>query len=187
MKKEIEHRTRSGALDNVALAFSTWGVGYLPLAPGTWGSMVGVGIYLLLERLYVDFAGSAIGGSMSAVLFGAWALVGSLLVVFVLSAIGIWASSRAIALLGNEDPSEVVVDEVIGQLIVFLFVPFGLGWPMIITGFLLFRLFDLWKPYPINTMQALDGGLGICVDDIAAGLYAGAALALVHAVVLTFG
>jgi phosphatidylglycerophosphatase A len=96
--------------------------------------------------------------------------------------IGIWASGRSTELFGNTDPSQAVVDEVIGQLIVFLFVPFGIGWPLILAGFLLFRLFDIWKPYPIDSLQVLPGGIGVCADDILAGVYAGVCLAVIYAV-----
>jgi len=93
-----------------------------------------------------------------------------------------WASGRSIPLLGNKDPSEAVVDEVIGQLITFMFVPFGISWPFVLAGFLLFRLFDIWKPYPIDALQILPGGIGVCADDILAGVYAGLSLAVGYAV-----
>jgi phosphatidylglycerophosphatase A len=73
------------------------------------------------------------------------------------------------------------VDEVLGQLITFLFVPFGVGWPFILAGFFLFRLFDIWKPYPIDGLQVLPGGLGICADDMVAGVYAGVCLSVIYA------
>ena len=72
-----------------------------------------------------------------------------------------------------------------GQLIVFFFVPFGITWPFILAGFLLFRLFDIWKPYPIKAFENLPGGLGICADDIVAGVYAGICLAVGHAIYLS--
>jgi phosphatidylglycerophosphatase A len=183
MKQEIERREPEGAKDYFSLAVTTFGVGYLPLAPGTWGSMVGVGTYLLVDAAYeslrtcdLAFLCGPLHAHVNALL-----LVGLLL--FILA--GIWAAGHAIELLGNTDPPEAVVDEVIGQLVVFLFVPFGIGWPLILAGFLLFRLFDIWKPYPINELQALKGGLGICVDDIAAGLYAGVCLAVTYALSLS--
>jgi len=105
--------------------------------------------------------------------------------VVVLCLLGIWASGRAIELLGNSDPSQAVIDEVMGQIVVFLFVPFGVSWPFILVGFLLFRLFDIWKPYPIDDLQVLPGGLGICADDLVAGVYAGICLAVGYAVILS--
>ena len=88
-------------------------------------------------------------------------------------------------MLGDSDPSQAVIDEVIGQLVTFLFVPFGLGWPLILAGFLLFRLFDIWKPYPIDSLQILPGGIGICADDILAGVYAGICLLVIYAISLS--
>ena len=64
----------------------------------------------------------------------------------------------------------------------FLFIPFGLTWPFILAGFLLFRLFDIWKPYPVDDLQILPGGIGICADDIVAGVYAGICLSLGYAI-----
>ena len=82
----------------------------------------------------------------------------------------------------RSDPSEAVVDEVMGQIITLLFVPLGVGLPFVLAGFLLFRLFDIWKPYPIDSLQYLPVGVGICADDIVAGVYAGLCLALGYAV-----
>jgi phosphatidylglycerophosphatase A len=73
----------------------------------------------------------------------------------------------------------------VGQLITFAFVPFGIGWPLILTGFILFRIFDIWKPYPIDDLQNLHGGLGICADDIVAGVYAGICLSVIYAAMLS--
>ncbi|MCA1625430.1 MAG: phosphatidylglycerophosphatase A [Acidobacteria bacterium] len=95
---------------------------------------------------------------------------------------GIWASSRAVELFQNKDPQQAVVDEVIGQLITFLFVPFTVSWKFVAAGFLLFRLFDIWKPYPIDSLQNLPAGIGVCADDILAGVYAGTCLAVLYAV-----
>lgn len=186
MKTKIDSRKPANATDYLSLAVTTFGVGYLPLAPGTWGSIVGVGIYLGVSKLdaiwhhhwAVEHGFSALQGS--AVSLAAVSIIFLLFTLF-----GIWAAGRATELLGNEDPSEAVVDEVIGQLVVFLFVPFGVGWPMILAGFLLFRLFDIWKPYPIDHLQSLPGGLGICADDILAGVYAGVCLSVIYAVSLS--
>jgi len=86
--------------------------------------------------------------------------------------------------LGNEDPSEAVVDEVMGQLVTFCFIPLGLHWELILGGFLLFRAFDIWKPFPVRALEGLPGGLGVCADDIVAGVYAGICLAIGWAVYL---
>lgn len=177
MKQPVEKRKPTGVLDRLALAITTFGVGYIPGAPGTYGSAVAVAIYLGFGW----FETHAGPGTIPAAAFH-YGLNAVLLAALIL--IGIWASGRSIPLLGNSDPKQAVVDEVQGQLITFAFIPFGLGWPFILGGFLLFRLFDIWKPYPINKLQELPGGLGVCTDDIVAGVYAGICLAVGYAVYL---
>jgi phosphatidylglycerophosphatase A len=109
------------------------------------------------------------------------------LILFLLFCLlGIWAANRATLLFKNKDPQQAVVDEIIGQLITFLFVPFLLSWHFVVAGFLLFRLFDIWKPYPIDSLQNLPAGIGVCADDILAGIYAGTCLALIYALSLSF-
>lgn len=197
MKKEIEKREPQGLLDHLSLAVTTFGVGYLPLAPGTWGSMVGVAIYLGVSGL-VSFglAGRVVFSeplSSLAVSYPfhahdsvfAWLHTAILISFLLFILLGIWSAGRATELLGDLDPSQAVVDEVIGQLIVFLFVPFGIGWPFVVAGFVLFRLFDIWKPYPIDYLQGLPAGIGVCADDILAGVYAGVCLSVVYAVSLS--
>lgn len=186
MKQTVDKRKPEGVLDYLSLAVTTFGVGYLPLAPGTYGSAAGVGIYLFTAwsvsfvEHFISSHHHSLPGS-----FSAWinAFVGLSLLLFCL--LGIWAAGLSTELFGNTDPSQAVVDEVIGQLIVFLFVPFGIGWPFILAGFLLFRLFDIWKPYPIDSLQNLPAGIGICADDILAGVYAGICLAIIYAVSLS--
>jgi phosphatidylglycerophosphatase A len=80
----------------------------------------------------------------------------------------------------------LVVDEVIGQLLVFLFIPFAVHWYYVVAGFLLFRLFDIWKPYPIDSLQNLPAGIGVCADDILAGVYAGTVLSILYAISISF-
>ncbi|HVS83945.1 MAG TPA: phosphatidylglycerophosphatase A [Pyrinomonadaceae bacterium] len=167
--------------DYVALAIATCGVGYFPIAPGTMGSLVGVAIYFLLAegtlRLWFALGGSAFRWDLWA---SSFLLLWSLpLFTIVLSLVGIWAASRAERLMERKDPSQVVIDEVAGQLVTFLFVPAMYLHPLgILIGFILFRAFDIIKPYPIRRIESLNGGLGIVGDDIVAGLYAGAVLAL---------
>lgn len=176
MKQSVEKRKPSGIADYFSLAFTTFGVGYIPGAPGTYGSAIGVAIYLGIEWISLGYR-----TQLSEAILHATFTAG--LVLFVLT--GIWASSRSIELLGNSDPSEAVVDEVMGQLITFLFIPFGLTWPFILAGFMLFRVFDIIKPYPANALENLPGGLGICADDIVAGVYAGMCLGVAYAVYLS--
>jgi phosphatidylglycerophosphatase A len=187
MKHEIERRQPKGLIDYISLAVTTFGVGYLPLAPGTWGSMVGVAIYVWISWAFVEASLTGVGyiSEFGWPAYEAWAHSLILVAFLLFTLLGVWASGRATELLGDLDPSQAVVDEVIGQLIVFLFVPFGIGWPFIIAGFLLFRLFDIWKPYPIDYLQVLPGGIGVCADDILAGVYAGICLAVIYAVSLS--
>lgn len=180
-KEAIEQRPASGFVDQIALALTTWGVGYIPGAPGTYGSAVGVAIYLGVQ--WIQTSASRGGGlnAETAHVFH-WAMNAVLLAGFCL--LGIWASGRTAPIFGRKDPSQAVVDEVMGQLITFCFIPFGLGWPFILAGFLLFRLFDIVKPFPVRSLEILPGGLGICADDIVAGVYAGLCLAVSYALYL---
>src|ERR687883_1878804 len=101
-----------------------------------------------------------------------------LLMLIFITIAGIWAASRAERLLGRKDPGAVVIDEVAGQLIAFLFVPLNAGWWAIVAAFLAFRAFDIWKPYPVRRLEALESGLGIMADDVLAGAYAAALMSL---------
>ncbi len=172
-------------LDYFSLAVTTFGVGYLPLAPGTWGSIVGVGIYILFANVETNLAFGMISNGTGdfAITAGFRAFNSVIFLAFCL--LGVWASNRATLLFKNKDPQQAVVDEVMGQLLTFLFIPFTFSWQLILAGFLLFRLFDIWKPYPIDSLQNLPAGIGVCADDILAGVYAGACLSIIYAVYLS--
>ena len=172
--------------DYAALALTTFGVGYLPLAPGTWGSAVGVLIYLLFRRIVIISAANFSAQGWDAAQISAWIYAVNSFLLLIFCFIGIWAATRATRLFATHDPQQAVVDEVIGQLVTFLFVPFAISTPLIIAGFVLFRLFDIWKPYPIDSLQNLPTGLGVCADDILAGAYAGTCLALIYAISFSF-
>src|ERR1700694_3898789 len=167
-------RKRKTAGDYFALAISTCGVGYFPIAPGTMGSLVGVGLYLSIwagvDRI---LTATAISKRLTALYVFTPHLAFMLVVIFLLTMAGIWAGTRAAKLFQQEDPSEVVVDEVAGQMIALLSGPFWVHtWWSIFTAFLLFRAFDIWKPYPIRRLEGLESGLGIMADDVLAGAYA---------------
>jgi len=183
MKTTVEKRKPEGILDYVSLALTTFGVGYLPLAPGTYGSLVAVGFYAVLASSFSSFRYSASLRSPETIVAAIHAVILVAFLIFIL--VGIWAASRSVELLGNTDAPEAVVDEVIGQLVVFLFIPFTSSWPLIGAGFLLFRLFDIWKPYPIDNLQSLPGGIGVCADDLLAGVYAGVCLSVIYAISLS--
>jgi phosphatidylglycerophosphatase A len=161
----------------LALAIATCGVGYLPLAPGTWGSAVGVGIYLLFRMLFVR-AVAVSPPTPAEFIFSLFSLL-FLLIIFLVTGIGTWAASRVETLLGRKDPGVVVVDEVSGQLITFLFLPLAAPLWTIVAGFLLFRAYDIVKPYPIRRLESLGGGLGIMADDVLAGIYAAVMLSMI--------
>jgi phosphatidylglycerophosphatase A len=170
--------------DNVALAVATCGVGFIPLAPGTWGSALGVCIYLLV-RAYgfrPEEGGGVLVPEMNAALLTSFLLI----VVIVISLAGTWAATRTEAILGRKDPGIVVVDEVAGQLITFLFVPWNSPAWVLVVGFLLFRVFDIWKPYPVRRLESLEAGLGIMADDVLAGAYAATLMSLLISIYLLF-
>jgi phosphatidylglycerophosphatase A len=158
-------KTKSEALgfvDWMAVALATaGGAGFAPKAPGTAGSIVGVFIYLLIEAAHA----------------GAYYLH-AIIFFFI---VGTWASSRVERLYGH-DSQRIVIDEVVGQMITFgLFAGrYQLSAIYIAAGFGFFRLFDIVKPFPIRRLERLPGGLGVVADDVGAGLYAQAALALIH-------
>jgi phosphatidylglycerophosphatase A len=165
----------------LALAIATaLGAGYLPKAPGTFGSLVGVFLTTL-----------ALGASTIFTRTSEWNLrfysraaflsyQGGLILLASLA--GLWAADRAAIYFRQKDPQIVVIDEVSGQLIAYFGLAtaatFALNWQYLLAGFILFRVFDIWKPFPIRRAESLPGGLGIMADDWIAGLYAALVLAL---------
>ena len=183
MKTSVEKRKPDGLLDHLSLAVTTFGVGYIPGAPGTYGSLIAVGIYFGAANIFASVRYGAELTSPEHLVAAVHAVILLALLVFCL--LGIWAAGRSVELLGNTDAPQAVVDEVIGQLLVFLFVPFTTSLLLIAAAFLLFRFFDIWKPYPIDYLQTLPAGIGVCADDILAGVYAGVCLSVVYAVSLS--
>lgn len=169
-------------LDYLALALATCGVGYIKLAPGTWGSLVGVGLYLVWRSLGLAVWQIGLNNNWRADQLEAWRVETNILMVLLTSAVGIWAAGRASVLLDKKDPQQVVIDEVAGQFIALMFIPFNVAWWMILIGFVLFRFFDILKPYPIDGMQELPGGFGVVVDDLVAGIYAAIVMSLIIAI-----
>ena len=142
------------------LAVATWGgAGYLPWMPGTWGTLAALPLWWLLRPL------------------GFW---GYGLALVVLVAVSIWVTGWAQDYLGPDHPS-IVLDEVVGLLAALAWVP--LTWPWVLSGFALFRLFDIWKPFPVKYCEELPGGWGVTLDDLAAGLLARGVLE----VIIVFG
>lgn len=142
------------------------GAGFTPIAPGTVGSAEGVAIFLAILAIHLEQA------SLMIVL----AIIN--VVIFV---IGVWASTRTCEITGLKDPRLVVIDEVSGQLISLTPLAFfPLSVVGVVAGFLLFRVFDIFKPYPIRKLERLHAGLGVMADDVLAGVYAAALLWLGH-------
>lgn len=125
-----------------------FGSGLMPIAPGTWGTIAAFPVYLLMTGLSTP-----------------WYIFITLAFFF----IGIWASAQVTRDLGIQDFGGIVWDEVVGLLVTMTCVPVGLYW--LIAGFFLFRLFDIWKPWPICLVDKhIHGGLGIMLDDVLAAL-----------------
>ncbi|HXA94013.1 MAG TPA: phosphatidylglycerophosphatase A [Candidatus Dormibacteraeota bacterium] len=126
---------------------SVFGAGYSPVAPGTVGSLVTAVAIWLLPFNFMRMA----------------------ITLVAVTLVGLWAGSRVERVLGRKDPGLIVIDEVAGMLLSMILLPRTL--PVLVTAFLLFRLFDIWKPFPARESQALTGGMGVMVDDLIAGLY----------------
>ncbi|MCF7809289.1 MAG: phosphatidylglycerophosphatase A [Candidatus Marinimicrobia bacterium] len=135
----------------VLRSFTTVGfIGKIPGAPGTYAS---------LATLPVAFLWGSLVNENHLLTLG---------LIIVISILGTLASSIVARDMGVEDPSEIVIDEVAGQWLAVLALPFN--WWLWLAAFILFRVFDIWKPWIINNSQNLPGGLGIMMDDILAGL-----------------
>ena len=138
----------------LALGFGT---GLARFAPGTFGTLAAIPVYWFMQPL--------------SVLYYA-------ILTLLLFAVGIFLCGSAARKLGVHDHSGIVWDEIVGYLITMFLTPAGIG--SIVLGFVLFRLFDIWKPWPISWLDAkVSGGLGIMVDDVLAGIYAAVVLQLV--------
>lgn len=179
------HQVEKNWIDYLALSLATFGVGYIRLAPGTWGSLVGIGIYLILRSLGLAVWQIGLASGWREEQMAAWHAPANIFVVILITIAGIWAGGRASRIMNDKDPQAVVVDEIVGQLIALAFIPFNVAWWMILAGFFLFRFFDIAKPYPIDRLQVLPGGLGVCADDILAGIYAAIVLSFVAAIQLS--
>lgn len=147
---KVARPARAGPLSTLALALATGlGSGYSPVVPGTAGSLVGLLLFLPIHALSPA------------------ALVAA---VLALTFVGIVSAGHVSRLVGIEDPGIVVIDEVAGMWVSLLFLPFT---PMVAAAaFVIFRVFDVVKPYPARRLEDLPGGFGIMCDDLMAGAYA---------------
>ena len=138
------------------------GAGYFPVAPGTAGSLVGLALVVALRQTSLDAAGLA--ASLAAL-------------AFVLFALGVWSAGKAEKVFGRIDPGQVVIDEVLGQVVTFIATP-RISRMGLIAGFILFRIFDIVKPFPAGRAERFPGGWGIMLDDLVAGFYSLIALVI---------
>ncbi|HEV2342057.1 MAG TPA: phosphatidylglycerophosphatase A [Candidatus Acidoferrales bacterium] len=152
----------------LSLFFATaGGAGYIPKAPGTWGSAVGVLVFWLASRnALVSFAETRSSireliPSVVAVVLGLALALGGVLV-----------ADRVAKYSAKQDPQFVVIDEVSGQFFTYLFALVPASWKYLLLGFILFRVFDIWKPFPVRQAESLRGGWGIMADDWMAAVYA---------------
>ena len=122
--------------------------GRIPIAPGTAGTVVGVLLYLLVRDLRSLWYGAACVGA---------------------TVLGTWAAGYADCILGTKDSPSIVIDEIAGFLIAMFLIPFA--WSSVAAGFILFRFFDILKPWPLKRLQDVAGGPGVMLDDIGAGIY----------------
>jgi phosphatidylglycerophosphatase A len=179
--------------DYLAFAIATCGVGYVPIAPGTLGSLVGVGLFVWVRSAVfgrisdLKFTGQNYEDSLYRVFYSVVAI--EMVVALVITLVGTWAASRTEKLSGKKDPGKVVVDEVAGQYIALLPLPFASmssAVPLLVLSFILFRFFDIVKPYPARKMESLEGGLGIMADDVVAGIYAAIVVAVAAVISRSF-
>ncbi len=158
------------------------GFGYAPVAPGTFGSIAGVLLFLGLSWLGLSSdpsSGPSLG--VSVAVYAA--------IVVGISGVGIWAAGRCETVFGKKDDGRIVIDEVAGQLITLAPVLFSgakvagatffVWWGLVVTGFVVFRVFDIWKPGPVGWAERhFEGGLGVMADDLLAGVMAGLLLSV---------
>ncbi|MGA2740786.1 MAG: phosphatidylglycerophosphatase A [Bryobacteraceae bacterium] len=143
-----------------ATVVATWfGCGYSPGAPGTVGSAAAIGIAILIEH------------------FGGWRPFWFAALAAIVTFPAIWAAGETAHQAKIKDPQFVVVDEVVGQWLALAGAR-ALNWKTWLGAFLLFRLFDIWKPFPVRQLESLPGGVGIVADDLMAGIYAALVLFL---------
>lgn len=132
-----------------AVFFATGGyTGYIPFAPGTFGTIPGLFLCFLLSKIQ---------------------FLPALLITVLFIAFAVWTSHEAEQVFGKKDPGSIVIDEMAGILVTLLGFPFT--WPVVLSGFIVFRVLDILKPFPIRYLdRKLTGGFGIVIDDVVAGI-----------------
>jgi phosphatidylglycerophosphatase A len=218
MTSGAEPRASVGRKPRFAIFVATaCGLGYLPKAPGTFGSLAGLvaAMFPLWAGLVVIFVSGGIGiwgmdnreTSNGIFYYGHLdpILIIQILLTIVIAAIGVWSADRAAQYWREKDPQRVVIDEVSGQHLTLLlglaipvwwkpatvisydymlgFISFHsvLNWKYLLLSLILFRVFDIWKPFPVRRAESLPGGWGIMADDWVAGIYAAIGLWIARA------
>ena len=167
----------------ISIAIATaFGLGYLPKAPGTFGALGGVALMALYWSPLLPYRYKLLDLYIRDVYLVIQHRGFLALFTILVSALGVLVATRTASYLGKKDPQIVVIDEVSGQLISY----FGIGagspnWKYLLLGFILFRVFDIWKPFPARQAESLPGGLGIMADDWVAGIYAALGLWIARA------
>lgn len=127
---------------------------------------------------YAPVASGTVGSALGLVVFGVLRSIGlplvELVTIAVLLIVGVWSASETERYVGHTDPGIIIIDEIVGMLLTFAFLNVGFG--SIVFGFVLFRVFDIVKPYPARACERLPGGWGVMADDVVAALYAQAVL-----------
>lgn len=156
---------QSKPAERLILLIAAWfGAGFIPFAPGTWGSL------------------AALPFTAGAYSLG---IIPSFLFLVLITFISIWISGAASKILNSEDPSPVVIDEVAGIFVTMFLLP--ISWTSVIAGFTLFRFFDILKPFPVGLIdRKIKGGTGIVLDDLMAGVYANAGVRVILFVIGKF-
>ena len=136
--------------------FASFFVGYSPVAPGTLGTLAGIPLYLILSqqgtKIYIIFT-----------------------TLFII--LGIEISTLAETIFNEHDSPRIIIDEIAGFLVTMLSIP--MNFKFILSGFILFRIFDIWKPFPVSNLQKFPSGLGIMADDLMAGIYSNLILRII--------
>jgi phosphatidylglycerophosphatase A len=159
------------------------GLGYLPKAPGTWGSLAGVALYVLVGWL-ASIRSLPMMNMERDVNFWTSDLSPALVAIpaaIIVAVVGLWTSDLVSKYSSVKDPQFVVVDEVSGQQLTYLLGAVVGNWKYLLLGFILFRVFDIWKPFPARQAESLPGGWGIMADDWIAAIYAALGLWIARA------
>jgi phosphatidylglycerophosphatase A len=190
------------------------GLGYIPVAPGTWGSAAGLVLSIVPFWAFAVVSIGSTAGQRGDAGYFVWLVFknhpdpvfwAQIMLAIAIAVLGVWSANRAAAFWKQGDPQRVVIDEVSGQHLTLLLgsiVPIWwkalqpvspsyllgavsldspLNWKYLLLGFILFRVFDIWKPFPARQAESLPGGWGIMADDWVAGIYAAIGLWLARA------